>query len=57
MVSRAAKAEDEGVPLGTGKGKRRAVFCDVVVEDLGLRRDGEVDWPDGESFEVICPVL
>lgn len=57
MVTKVVKAEEEGVPLGQGKGKRRAVFCDVVVDDLGLREDGEVQWADGESSRSIAGVM
>ena len=50
---------DAGSPLSASAssagGRRRAVFCDVVVDDLELGENGEVVYPVGASASPPSP--
>ncbi|GAA5984437.1 hypothetical protein JCM11641_000137 [Rhodosporidiobolus odoratus] len=42
-------ARSAGRPAAIGKGKRRAVFCDVVLDKLELDEDGRCVYPTGPA--------
>lgn len=48
------REREEAVQIGgQSKGKRRAVFCDLVVEDLGAGEEGDLQCAQGESTRAI----